>query len=124
MAEDSERNSLNALARDARAEGRGVMWARWLAAAIIVVGALDAVSTDLALGTGLAREANPVVRFIQAQLGDLWLAPKMALHGVMAWMVTWYPNLPTLIALTAVSALAGLAAVNNFAIYFEVAGQI
>ena len=99
-----------------------MVWARILAVGLIVAGALDCVSTDLALGSGGAREANPVVAAMQTALGPFWLAPKMAVHGSLAWMVVWFPNRPTLFALSAVALLTALAAVNNFAIYFTVIG--
>lgn len=115
----SKLEELNELAREARLDQRAVAWARWLALAIIIVGLMDCVSTELALASGQAREANPVVRAMLETIGVFWLLPKMMVHGALAGMSVWYPNRVTLTALTGVACLAGLAAANNFAIYFD-----
>lgn len=115
----SKLSDLDTLAREARQNPGAMAWARWLALAIIIVGLLDCVSTELALASGHAREANPVVRALLETVGVYWLLPKMAVHGALAGMSVWYPNRLTLAALSMVACLAGVAAANNFAIYFD-----
>lgn len=86
----------------------------------IVAGVLDALSTELALATGHAYEANPVVRGLQELGGLFWIVPKMAAHGLLAYVLVRYPNIWT-IGLLGGLALATLAvALNNFQIYFDI----
>lgn len=122
MRADTRSKSIDHAAREARACPRAATFAWWLALALIIVGFLDVVSTDLALATGGAVEANPVVRNMQAALGPLWVAPKILLHGALAFMVVWYPNRATLVAMTGVAGLVLFAAVNNFGIYADIVG--
>lgn len=111
-------------ARLARADAHAVRWSYWLAYALVFVGMMDAISTEVALRAGGAWEANPIIRALQANLGVYWIVPKMALHGMLAFMVIWYPNRTTLVAMTGVAALVTAASVNNFTIYFSTIGVI
>lgn len=93
------------------------LYASWLAIAIIIAGALDAASTDLALMTGYAVEANPLVAAIQDVTGDYWIMPKMLVHGWLAAGVAWFPNRLTLAVMTGVAALVFTVSINNFLIF-------
>ena len=124
MSDQQAATSIREMAREAREDKRAGAYAFWLAVAILIAGVLDVVSTDLALAAGGAREANPVVRALQASLGAFWVVPKLLLHGVLGYMVTWFPNRPTLISMTIVCGLVLLAAANNFSIYFDTISRL
>lgn len=111
-------------AREARANAKNLVWAQRLAIGLIVVGALDAFSTEVALAAGSAWEMNPLIRAAQATLGVYWVMPKMLLHGFLAGMVVWYPNRATLIAMTGVSLIVLLASINNFTVYLNTSGAL
>ena len=64
---------------------------RILALAIVIVGGLDLISTNIALGAGQI-EANPVLRSMQTDLGPWWSLPKMAFHLALAYLVLWLPS--------------------------------
>ena len=94
---------------------------RWQAFALIVailtlvVGVGDVVSTNQGLAAG-AVELNPLFAWIQAALGAWWFLPKMALHGIVAAMVLWYPQ-PMVLAVVIPIILANSAIIlNNFAL--------
>lgn len=106
-------------ARQARAVPFNRIYASWLAIAIIVAGACDALSTDLALTTGFAIEANPLVAAMQAQTGDYWILPKMLVHGWLAAGVAWFPNRLTLAVMTGVALLVFAVSINNFSIFLS-----
>lgn len=114
--------AIRAEARRAREHPRRVLWARALAVALLVVGALDAASTELALQTGGAMEFNPLIRAAQEHLGVWWIGAKMAAHALLAAALLWYPNRPTIIALGIVTLFTALIAVNNLLIYRDIIG--
>lgn len=87
---------------------------------IVLAGALDSLSTELALATGFAREANPLVRAVQEAIGVWWILPKMALHGALAWLVTWRPTWFTIGVMSLVTMLTFAAAANNFMIFADI----
>ncbi len=62
-----------------------------LAFALIIVGGIDVVSTNMALATGNI-EANPLVSSIQDMFGPWWAAPKMVVHVLFAWFIIWLPS--------------------------------
>lgn len=118
------KKNLSTLAREARERPGLVRWSFWLAVVLVIVGFLDVISTDIALATGGAREANPVVRGLMDVLGPFWVVPKMVLHVVLGYMVVWYPNRPTLATMSAVAGLVLAAAINNFIIYANIVGVV
>lgn len=124
MSKEAPKTTLGELAREARENESNARFAFWVALAVVVAGFFDVVSTDLALATGGAMEANPLIRAIQSALGPLWVVPKLALHGALGYMVMWFPNRPTLYAMTGVSGLVFLASASNFSIYLDVIGAI
>ncbi|MEL6316258.1 MAG: DUF5658 family protein [Pseudomonadota bacterium] len=94
--------------------------AQGVALALLIGGVADVASTNLALSTNLAVEANPLVAWVQAHAGAFWIVPKLAVHLGLALFVVFSPR-PSVIALMgAVAALVFLAAGNNFAIYLEI----
>jgi len=96
---------------------QGLAATAWLLAGLImVIGYLDAVSTDLGLGTGLAQEANALMAWVQAVAGHYWLWPKMALHAGVAAMVIWYPHRLVLAAVTPVVAVNAVVIYTNLAV--------
>ncbi len=112
--------SIRCEARRARSHPGRLFWARLLAAALVLVGGFDAFTTELALRTGGAIEINPVIRAAQEGLGVWWIAAKMAAHVLLAGAVLWFPNRPTLIAMSLVTLLTAAVAVNNLEIYAEI----
>lgn len=99
----------------AREDGRARRWAFWLAIVMVLVGWLDVVSTHLALEAG-GEEANPIVHFLMVHLGAFWAVPKIVLHGLIGFMIMWWPNRPTLLMLSVTTAMILAAVINNFAI--------
>ncbi len=83
---------LNAIATKVRRNHpRAVTAARILSILLVVAAGFDVISTTAALAAGHV-EANPVVRGIQASLGEWWSAPKMGVHLVLGLLILWYPT--------------------------------
>ena len=61
-----------------------------LAFALIIVGGIDVVGSNMALATGNI-EANPLVGTVQDMFGSWWAAPKMVAHVLFAWFIIWLP---------------------------------
>ena len=85
-----------------------------LAAVLVALNVLDAVSTSRALAAG-AVETNPLQAWLQAHLRAFWWAPKMA--GILAFVALcvftgplWY----VLAALAAADALYTWVVYHNF----------
>ncbi len=79
------------IAFKARNNHRLRRWGRILAFAMVIVGGLDLVSTNVALAAGQI-EANPLMHSIQSDLGHWWSLPKMAFHLALAYLVLWIPS--------------------------------
>ncbi len=83
------------LAEDAE-RSRASLWHRraaWLVVIIYnLVGIADIISTNIAIGSGAGVEANPVLRIAMEQAGDGWILAKLALQGVISFMVLWFPH--------------------------------
>ncbi len=86
---------------------------RVLAAVFVIIGGLDVVSTNAALGAGHF-EGNPLVRSLQADMGTWWSLPKMAFHLLLAYLILWIPSKRMLAIGSLVSAAYLLLLVNNF----------
>ena len=86
-------------------------WGRILAFAMVVVGGLDLVSTNVALAAGQI-EANPLMHSIQTDLGLWWSLPKMAFHLALAYLVLWIPS-KRMLATGAVVSVAYVVLVAN-----------
>ncbi len=87
-------------------------WGRILAFAMVIVGGLDLVSTNVALAAGQI-EANPLVLSIQSDLGLWWSLPKMAFHLALAYLVLWIPSKRMLATGAVVSVAYVLLVANN-----------
>ncbi|MEZ5894061.1 MAG: DUF5658 family protein [Parvularculaceae bacterium] len=83
------------LGEDARAS-RASAIARWTALTLVIVynlvGVSDIVSTVMALERGAGYEANPVMSTVMAHAGDGWIFAKLALQGLISFMVLWFPH--------------------------------
>ena len=92
-----------------------------LIATILIVGFLDAYSTNVALKLGL-KEANPIVEWFQNKLGKNWVIAKLAIHVVVASVVFYFYTTMPLVAIMATFAIAINAAVvyKNFKIIKKV----
>ncbi len=101
------------IARKSRNNERLMHWGRVLAAVLVIIGGLDIVSTNAALAAGQF-EGNPLIRWLQADMGSWWSLPKMALHLVLAYLVLWIPSKRMLAIGAVVSAAYILLIANNF----------
>ncbi len=97
----------------ARSHARLRYWGRVLAAVIVALGGLDLVSTNAALADGHI-EGNPLIRWLQADMGTWWSLPKMALHLFLAYLILWMPSKRMLATGSLVSAAYLLLLLNNF----------
>ncbi len=88
-------------------------WGRVLALVFVVIGGLDIVSTNAALAAGHV-ESNPLMRWLQADMGSWWSLPKMAFHLLLAYLILWIPSKRMLATGSLVSAAYLLLLVNNF----------
>ena len=88
-------------------------WGRVLALAMMIVGGLDLVSTNVALAAGQI-EGNPLLRSMQLDLGSWWSLPKMAFHLALAYLVLWIPSKRMLATGAVVSVAYVLLIASNF----------
>lgn len=105
-------------ARAARFDSSRMFIAQCLSFCIILIGVLDAVSTNAAINAG-GVEANPIIRFIMSQIGEFWVTPKLLVHVLLAFMVLWFPNKPTLIMMMCAMIMTVYAVLGNFSIAFS-----
>ncbi|MEM6538519.1 MAG: DUF5658 family protein [Pseudomonadota bacterium] len=102
---------------------RSVMFAT-LALLLVVsynfIGVLDIISTMLAISKGVGEEANPILRAMMAAFGPGWIIGKAAAHGLVSFMILWFPH-PIVLSFFALAVTGNAAVVaNNFAIAFGV----
>ncbi len=88
-------------------------WGRVLALTMVIVGGLDLVSTNAALAMGQF-EGNPLLRWVQTDLGLWWSLPKMAFHLALAYLVLWIPSRRMLATGAFVSVAYVLLIASNF----------
>ena len=81
-----------------------------------LIGALDIVSTTIAIDLGVAEEANPVVRYVMDHAGPGWIAGKLFMQAVVSLMVLWFPHRLVVAMFSAAVILNGAVVVNNFSI--------
>jgi hypothetical protein len=74
-----------------RRNGRRRLAGRSLALLLVVFGSLDVVTTQAAQAHGFL-EGNPVMHFVQLQLGPWWAVPKVAAHILLASVILWLPT--------------------------------
>lgn len=83
LAEEAERSRASALQR----------LAAWLLVIIYnCVGVADIVSTVTAIEAGAGVEANPILNMLMTHAGDGWILAKLALQGLISFMVLWFPH--------------------------------
>lgn len=90
-------------------------WAPIVAFAVIVVGILDAVSTNAGLLAG-AVEINPLMAYAQESLGAWWVLPKLGLQLLVASIVLMRPARMVFACVGIVVAYNALVVMNNFAL--------
>ncbi len=100
------------IALRSRANKRLKRWGRVLAAVIVILGGFDIFSTNAALATGQI-EGNPLMRSLQAEMGEWWSLPKIAFHLGLACLVLWMPSKRMLVVGAVVSAVYVLLVGNN-----------
>lgn len=83
LSEEAERSRASALRR----------WAAW--ALVIIynfVGVADIISTVIAIDAGAGVEANPILNALMTHAGEGWIVAKLALQGLISFMVLWFPH--------------------------------
>jgi hypothetical protein len=90
-------------------------WAPIVAFAVIVVGILDAVSTNAGLLAG-AVEVNPLMAYAQETLGSWWVLPKIGLQLFVAALVLMRPARMVFACVGAVVAFNAIVVLNNLAL--------
>ncbi len=96
----------------ARSEKYLVRWGRVLALFLLILGGLDAASTNVALAVGHI-ESNPLMRSLQADMSFWWSFPKMGAHLIITFLVLCFPCMRVLASGTMLSALYVLLVINN-----------
>lgn len=84
-----------------------------LAGTFMMLGILDALSTNMALEAG-AYEVNGFMRWLQETLGPFWVVPKLMLQALVAAMIVWSPNRPTIIIMLLTSCWIASVVMTNF----------
>jgi hypothetical protein len=84
-----------------------------VAGTFMMLGILDALSTNLALEAG-AYEVNGFMRWLQEVLGPFWVVPKLMLQALVAAMIVWSPNRPTIFIMVLTSAWIASVVMTNF----------
>lgn len=107
LAEDAERSRASQLMRRAA-------WA--LVIIYNLVGVADIVSTNIAISSGAGYEANPLMRMAMESAGQGWIFAKLALQGVISFMVLWFPHGIVLGFFSFATAGNAWIVYNNFAI--------
>lgn len=83
------------LAEDAQRSRASVLRRRVALAAVIIynlIGVADILSTNYAISSGAGYESNPLVRAAMDHAGAGWVFAKLALQGVISFMVLWFPH--------------------------------
>lgn len=105
-------------ASQSRADRASLAYAVGLVIFYNLVGVLDIVSTSLALGLGIAEEANPVIATMMEHTGDGWIWGKIFLQSVLSGMVLWFPHRFVLGLFTLATLSNAWVVYNNFSIVF------
>ncbi len=90
-------------------------WAPIVAFAVILVGILDAVSTNAGLLAG-AVEVNPLMAYAQESLRAWWVVPKIGLQLLVACIVLLRPARMVFACVGAMVAFNTAVVVNNLAL--------
>lgn len=116
LASSKRRRQLGEDARQSRASAAARAAAWTLVIIYNLVGAADIVSTVTALDLGAGVEANPVLNALMTHAGDGWIIAKLALQGLISFMVLWFPHWIVLSFFAAATAGNALVVYNNFSI--------
>ena len=103
------------IAESARANPIQARAGTLIAGIFVMLGILDAISTNWALEVG-AYEVNGFMRYLQEKLGALWFVPKIMLQAVVATMIVWSPNKPTIIIMALTCCWTASVVTSNFLI--------
>ncbi len=116
LASSKRRQQLGEEARQSRASAirRAVAWG--FVIFYNMVGAADIVSTVIALDSGAGVEANPILNAIMTHAGDGWILAKLALQGLISFMVLWFPHWIVISFFAAATAGNAWIVYNNFQI--------
>lgn len=116
LASSKRRQQLGEDARRSRASAirRAVAWG--LVIVYNMVGAADIASTMIALTNGAGVEANPILSAVMAHAGEGWIFAKIALQGLISFMVLWFPHWIVLAFFAAATAGNAWIVYNNFSI--------
>jgi hypothetical protein len=117
--ESADLNAAAGIAADAaRARRRPGNFAVALAAVVFYnfVGLFDIVSTIAAIESGVAEEANLLMRAVMDNYGALWIVTKLALQFLISGMVLWFPHRIVLAMFLAAACLNGAIVLNNIRI--------
>lgn len=102
------------------ARARSSHWRRraaWIVVIVYnIVGITDIVSTLMAINAGAGYESNPLVSLAMTHAGAGWIAAKLALQGVISFMVLWFPHWIVLAFFTLATAGNAWIVYNNFSI--------
>ncbi len=88
---------------------------RTFALCLLILGALDAVTTNFALSIGYI-EANPLIAALIGWLGIYWLLPKMLFHFLLSCILLVKQTKKALINAGVVCTVYLAVVVNNFLI--------
>lgn len=83
-----------------------------IATCLIALSVFDVITTNLGLAVG-AVEANKLMRWFQAQLGDWWFLPRLIGQIIPAMMIVWYPHRGVLLVITPVIPILAYFVWNN-----------
>ena len=120
LASSKRRKELGEEARQSRASAvqRAAAWG--LVIFYNVVGVADIISTVIAIDIGAGVEANPILNTLMVHSGHGWIIAKLALQGVISFMVLWFPHWIVLSFFAVATAGNAWIVVNNF----QIAGVI
>lgn len=88
----------------------------------VFLGILDVLSTNWALSVG-AYELNTIMRTLMDYTGPFWVLPKLILQCMIAAMIVWSPNIPTIGIMTIMCAWTSSIVTNNFVIAYSLSGM-
>ncbi len=103
------------LAESARANPAQARAGYLIAGSFVILGIFDTISTNWALDVG-GYEVNGFMRFLQEKLGALWFVPKIMLQALVATMIVWSPNKPTIIIMALTCCWTASVVISNFII--------
>ncbi|PQA87947.1 DUF5658 family protein [Hyphococcus luteus] len=116
LASSKRRQQLGQEARQSRASAvrRAAAWG--LVIVYNMIGGADIASTVIALDAGAGVEANPILSALMTHAGEGWIFAKLALQGLISFMVLWFPHWIVLGFFAAATAGNAWIVANNFAI--------